>query len=200
MKILITGFEPFLDHAENASWVAATELSRRGVEGVEIAIEQLPVSFRRVKEALQSAVERHSPEALIMVGQAAASDTIRLERIAINMMDAKSGDNDGYIPDEVPIEVDQPAALFTTMPIKRLAKSIEERGVAVSISNSCGLYVCNRTYYEGLRLAAERIERGAIFVHLPLYVGQHTKPNQKPTMPLDDMVVALQTLINEIND
>ena len=51
-KILLTGFEPFGGCSENASWVVTEEVATRGVVGVGIALEQLPVSFLRVGKAL----------------------------------------------------------------------------------------------------------------------------------------------------
>ena len=197
-KILITGFEPFGEYAENSSWAVAEKVAACGIEGV--VIEQLPVSFARVGEILRRAVERHSPDLVIMLGQSGATDRVKLERVALNMMDSTMGDNDGAKPDEEPIYEGEENALFTSLPIKRLRKAIEAQGVAVKISNSAGLYVCNCTYYEALRLCKERAMQ-AIFVHLPLFEGQEQPENsEKPTMPLEDMAKAIQTTINEIND
>ena len=199
MKILLTGFEPFLDYAENSSWEVASQLATRGVEGVDIALERLPVSFTRVAAALREAVTKHQPDIVIMLGQSAASDCVRLERVALNLMDSKSGDSDGYIPDEEVINSAAPLALMTTLPIKQLRSAIESQGIAVKISNSCGLYVCNRLYYEALLICQEQKALQAIFVHLPLYEGQ-SNPNNKTTMPLSTMVDAIVTLINELYD
>ena len=40
----------------------------------------------------------------------------------------------------------------------------------------------------------------AIFVHLPFYEGQSSAKSEKPTMPLAEMVKAVQTIIKEIYD
>ena len=198
-KILLTGFEPYLDYPDNSSWVVAEKVTTCGVDGVDLAIEQMPVSFSRVREALLEAVKRHSPDIIIMLGQSGASDRVKLERVALNMMDSKLPDNDGYTPNEEPINIETPTALFTNTPIKSLCTAIKEQGISVKISNSCGLYVCNRLYYEALMLCKE-YHMKAIFVHLPLYEGQvSVKPNKK-TMPLDDMVKAIQTIIVKINE
>ena len=199
MKILITGFEPFSVYTENSSWVVAEQVTTCGVEGVDIALERLPVSFARVAVALREAVTKHRPDILVMLGQSAASDCVRLERVALNLMDSKSGDSDGYIPDEEVINSAMPSALMTKLPIKQLCSAIEAKGIAVKISNSCGLYVCNRLYYEALLLSEEQSAMRAIFVHLPLYEGQ-SNPNNKTTMPLSTMVEAIETLINELYD
>ena len=199
MKILLTGFEPFSVYTENSSWVVAEQVTTRGVEGVDIALERLPVSFARVAAALREAVTKHRPDIVIMLGQSAASDCVRLERVALNLMDSKSGDSDGYIPDEEVINSAMPSALMTKLPIKPLCSAIEAQGIAVKITNSCGLYVCNRLYYEALLLCEEQPAMRAIFVHLPLYEGQSNSEN-KTTMPLATMVDAIETLINELYD
>ena len=199
MKLLITGFEPYCDYPVNSSWMVAEKVATLSVYGVNVAIEQMPVSFGNAGFALRRAVEKHSPDTIIMLGQSGGSDKVKLERVALNMMDAKLPDNDGYAPDEEPINSATPAALFTNMPIKSLCAAVEEQGVPVKISNSCGLYVCNRLYYEALMLSNEQHMK-AIFVHLPFYEGQPSAKPNKPTMPLNDMVKAIQTIIEKIND
>lgn len=197
LKVLITGFEPFGDYIENSSWEVAQRVASCCIEGAEVVAEQLPVSFARVADTLQTKVEQHAPNLVIMLGQSAVTDRIKLERVALNMMDSRKADNDGYIADEEPIDESGVAALFTSLPIKKLRSAIEVKGINVKISNSAGLYICNRTYYEALRLCKERAMQ-AIFVHLPLYEGQTLPQRDKKTMPLGDMCGAVQTIIEEI--
>lgn len=169
-----------------------------GVAGVEVIAERLPVSFYRVADVLKTKVEQHTPDLVIMLGQSAIADRIKLERVALNIMDSAMGDNDGVKPDEEPIDKSGAAALFTSLPIKKLRSAIETKGINVKISNSAGLYVCNRAYYEALRMCKERVVMQAIFVHLPLYEGHTSPPIDKKTMPLGDMCRAIQTIIEEI--
>lgn len=200
MKILITGFEPFGEYTENSSWVAAEEVAAQKYIGIDVAIEPMPVSFRRVAATLRDAVDRHDPDLLIMLGQSGGSDKVRLERIAINMMDARNADNDGFIPDEEPINTETPVALFTNTDIKQLYNAIAERSIPVKISNSCGLYVCNRIYYEALMLCNEINKMKAIFVHLPLYDGQRDANENQHTLPLDKMEKAINVIINKLRE
>lgn len=196
MRILLTGFEPFGNYKENSSWAVAEKVAACGFEGVSVAL--LPVTFSGVASALYRAVEEHRPDAILMLGQSVAIDYIKLERIAINMMDSASADNDGYLPDEEPIYPGGEVALFTNTKIKELRRAVEEQGIAAKVSNSAGLYVCNRLYYEALRLCKEKDGMRALFVHLPLYDGQPSAPDGKPTMPLDDMVQAVKIIIHKI--
>lgn len=177
LKVLVTGFEPFGTYIENSSWATAQQVVAQGVQGVELFLRMLPVSFERVASALREAVEETHPDLIVMLGQAALSEKVRLERIAINLMDAKSADNDGMVPDEAPIYPNAPAALFTKLPIKKLCAFMVEQGLPVVVSNSCGLFVCNRLYYEALRLCEHTPSMKAIFVHLPLFKGQTDAPD-----------------------
>ena len=200
MRVLVTGFEPYWDYPENSSWAVAEKVATCGVSGVEIVAVQMPVSFTRVADALCMAVDRCKPDVILMLGQSGGSDRVKLERVALNLMDARRADNDDYTPDEEPINPAYPSALFTTLPIKALRNTVEECGVAVKISNSCGLYVCNRLYYEALTVCRERPAMQALFVHLPFYEGQPSAKENKPTMPLDVMVGAIQTIIEKLNE
>jgi pyroglutamyl-peptidase len=200
VKILITGFEPFGSNDENSSWVVANKVATQNTFGIDIALELMPVSFRSVAKTLRTAVTRHNPDLLIMLGQAGSSDKVRLERIAINMMDARNADNDGFIPDEEPINTETPVALFTNTDIKQLYNAIAEQSIPVKISNSCGLYVCNRIYYEALMLCNEINKMKAIFVHLPLYDGQRDANENQHTLPLDKMEKAINVIINKLRE
>ena len=107
--------------------------------------------------------------------------------------------NDGYLPNEETIYTDGASALFTNTSIKELRTTIEQLGIKVKISNSSGLYVCNRLYYEALSITQSRPSTQALFVHLPYYEGQPSAKPARPTMPLADMVQAIVAIIKRIS-
>ena len=161
MCILITAFEPFGGAETN---ITQSVLSLLPNSIADWAIEKvcLPVSFRRAPIVLREAITTYFPDLVIMLGQCPAGENIRLERFAINMMDSTKGDNDGYIPNEETIYANQPLALQTPLPIRELERFCIDNVQPVKVSNSAGLYVCNRVYYEALYL-----HQRAIFVHVP---------------------------------
>ena len=161
MIVLITAFEPFGGAETN---ITQSILSLLPVSIADWAIEKvcLPVSFMRAPIVLREAITTYSPDLVIMLGQCPAGENIRLERFAINMMDSSKADNDGYIPNEETIYANQPLALQTPLPIKELVRFCTDNVQPVQLSNSAGLYVCNRVYYEALQL-----QQRAIFVHIP---------------------------------
>jgi len=161
VKVLITAFEPFGGAETN---ISQSVLSLLPNSLADWAIEKvcLPVSFRRAPIVLQEAIATYSPDLIIMLGQCPAGEKIRLERFAVNMMDSGKADNNGYIPNEETIYNSQPLALQTPLPIKELVRLCTDNALPVQVSNSAGLYVCNRVYYEALYLHHQ-----AIFMHVP---------------------------------
>ena len=200
MRVLFTGFEPFGNYKENSSWAVAEKVAACGVVGAEVIARRLPVSFAGVAKALRDAVEECNPDVVVMLGQSANIDYVKLERIAINMMDSALADNDGCTADEEPISMDGVAALFTNVDVKQLCKTLIKENINAKVSNSAGLFVCNRLYYEALLMCKENPGMKALFVHLPLYEGQSSAENEKPCMPLDDMVKAIQIITRKIYD
>ena len=161
MRVLVTAFEPFGGAETN---ITQSVLSLLPDSIADWAIEKvcLPVSFKRAPIVLREAIATFSPDLVIMLGQCSTGENIRLERFAINMMDSTKSDNDDYIPNEETIYAHQPLALQSPLSVKALAMSCAETGLPVVVSNSAGLYVCNRVYYEALHL-----QQRAIFVHMP---------------------------------
>ena len=156
VRILVTAFEPFGG--------SDTNISQRVLDAIlaDVAKLLLPVSFRRAPEVLNEAIEQFQPDVIIAMGQAAECDKIRLERLAINMMDSAKGDNDGCIPNEELICPEAPLALKTSLPVKQLCADCINAGLPTKVSNSAGLYVCNRIYFEALRHTTN-----SLFVHIP---------------------------------
>ena len=161
MRILVTAFEPFGGAETN---ITQSVLSLLPDSIADWAVEKvcLPVSFKCAPIMLREAIATFSPDLVIMLGQCPADENIRLERFAINMMDSTKGDNDGYIPNEETIYANQPLALQTPLPIRELERFCADNVHPVQVSNSAGLYVCNRVYYEALYLHQQ-----AIFMHVP---------------------------------
>ena len=156
MRILVTAFEPFGG--------SDTNISQKVLDAIQADVAKLllPVSFRRAPEVLNEAIGQFQPDVLIALGQAAEGDKIRLERLAINIMDSAKGDNDGDIPDEEIICSEAPLALKTALPVKQLCADCINAGLPTKVSNSAGLYVCNRIYFEALRHTTN-----SLFVHIP---------------------------------
>ena len=142
MKILITAFEPFGGETINPALEAVSRLPER-IGDAGIVTLRLPVVFGESAEALREAVRRERPEAVICVGQAGGRAGISIERVAINVEDARIPDNAGDQPRDRTIVPDGPAAYFSTLPIREMEKAVRDAGIPAAVSNSAGTYVCN---------------------------------------------------------
>ncbi|MGB9709509.1 MAG: pyroglutamyl-peptidase I [Infirmifilum sp.] len=167
VKIIVSGFEPFGGDKTNSSW-EAVKLLPDSLEGAEVVKVQLPVSFRKVKDLIPLILEEHKPTLLLLTGQASGISSLHVERVAINVMDARIADNDNYKPEDEPIYPGAPAAYFATIPVKRAVESIRAAGVPAAVSNSAGTFVCNAAMYTALHYV-ESGKMGTLvgFVHVP---------------------------------
>ena len=168
MRILLTGFEPFGGEPINSSQATVKAVDSDEFSDVEIVSRLLPVSFKRSGITICELIDEIEPDVVIMLGQSGKSDCIKIERIAVNLMDAKKPDNDGYTPDEDCIVSDGPSAYFSSFPVKHLWNQLDINGIPAKVSNSAGLYVCNTAYFNALHhVSILGKEIKAVFVHLP---------------------------------
>ena len=116
MKCLITGFSPIFGRESDRSWDVAQAVGSASCCACKIATVQLPVSFSWAPEVLRQSVRRYSPDVVLMLGEYASGGGIKLERIAVNLMDAIHPDCDGLLPDAESIDMSLPAAYFSALP------------------------------------------------------------------------------------
>ena len=169
MKILITGFEPFGENEKNISQEVLQYLDS-SINGVAIVKRVLPVVFNECIEIVTSLIDKEKPDAVICLGQRASYDGIAIERIAINLMDSKNADNNGFAPKDEVIAKNGEIAYFSTLPIKQIFDKINSLGIVSKISNTAGLYVCNNLMYGVLHhISANKLPIVSGFIHLPSF-------------------------------
>ena len=186
--ILLTGFEPFGGEPVNPSALIAQSLDGTLVDGVPIASRILPCTFAASLRELDAALHAHAPQLVLCLGQAAGRDGLSLERIAINVNDARIADNAGAQPIDEPVITDGPAAYWSTLPIKAISAGLCTAGISCGVSQSAGTFVCNHVFY-GLmhRLNAQAGVRGG-FMHVPLMPEQAARHPGHPSMALASMI------------
>lgn len=189
-SVLLTGFDPFGGDALNPSWLIAQALHRRQLAGHRIIAAQLPTVFGDSLTRLNALLAERRPALVICLGLAATRAAISLERVAINVDDARIADNAGAQPIDTPVVAGAPTAYFSTLPIKAMQQAINWAGVPAEVSQTAGTFVCNHVFY-GLmhRLATARGLRGTRggFIHVPMLPEQGA-----PCLPLDQMVEGLR--------
>jgi pyroglutamyl-peptidase len=189
-SVLVTGFEPFGGERINPSAEVARSLDGTPVGGVPVAGVVLPCVFGGALAALRAALAAHRPQLVIALGLAGGRSAISLERIAINVDDARIADNADAQPIDRPIVARGPAAYFSTLPIKSMAAALQAAGWPAEVSQSAGTFVCNHVFYGLMHtLARRRGVRGG-FIHLPRLPAQG-----EPSLPLADQVAAIRLVI-----
>ena len=174
MKILITGFEPFGGETENPSWEAARLLNGMSVSQCVLVSVQLPCVFSKSLEALENALKLHQPQMVIALGQADGRSDVSIERVAINVCDARIPDNEGAQPVDVAVVQGGPAAYFSTLPIKKMVTTLKSNGYPASVSQTAGTFVCNQVFY-GLQHVLKDQKVASGFIHVPLLPSQAAK-------------------------
>lgn len=189
-KLLITAFESFGGETINASREAVSALPDRIGEW-EIHKITIPVVFGKAAQTVIDFTKSTPVDAVLCIGQAAGRSAVTPEMLAINLQYASIPDNDGNCPKDEPIEGGK-EAIFSAVPIRRIAETIKADGIPCEVSYSAGTYVCNDTYYRLLSFfEGTPVKVG--FIHLPV-----TPQQGSPSLETERAVRALQIAIREI--
>jgi pyroglutamyl-peptidase len=193
--VLVTGFEPFGGEDVNPSREICGQLPA-AIGRSRIHTRLVPTQFRRAVEAVAGAIEDLEPGLVILLGQAGGRACLSVERVAINVDDARIADNAGCQPVDEPVARAGPAAYFATVPIKAMVAAIREAGVPAEVSNSAGTFVCNHLFYGVLHfLATSGRATRAGFIHVPWLESQALDRPAEPAMALATMARGVEAAI-----
>ncbi len=198
-KLLLTGFEPFLNHKVNPTELIVKELDGETIGNYEVIGRVLPVDYEEASPKLLKLVDEIKPDAVIALGLAAGRNKITPERVAINVNDGVK-DNSGRVPVDQPIIEDGPAAYFSTLPIRQMVNALVEEGIPAEISNTAGTYLCNNVMYSVLHELEKRGEDlPAGFVHVPASFELGTQDGKLPCWPLKTIQEAVEVCIRTLD-
>lgn len=195
MKVLITGFSPFGGDAINPTLEVCKHLPDT-IEGSEVVTAEIPTVFGQSIVALKELIDKHKPELVICLGLAGGIDKIRVERVAINLDEARIPDNNNQQPSDKAIVAYGENAYFTNLPTKALVKSLHDIGIPATLSYSAGTFVCNHLFYglmHYINQENKHIKGG--FIHIPYLPEQVVSRPSGASMSLDMMVDAITTII-----
>jgi pyroglutamyl-peptidase len=195
-KVLLTAFEPFAGDAVNPSLEIALGLTGSMIGGHRIVGQVLPVAFGETPHTLRQALQAERPQLVIALGQAGGRSEISLERVAINLIDARIADNAGVQPIDRPVVAGAPSAYFSTLPVKAMRNALHAEGIPAQISFTAGSFVCNQVFYLLMHeLATMRSNARAGFVHVPYLPAQAAFHPGAPSMSLETMIAGLRFAI-----
>lgn len=194
--IVLTGFEPFGGEAINPSQEIVRALDSETIAAHRVVGAVLPVTFSASVPMLESVLDAHRPALVIALGQAGGRSEISLERVAINLIDARIADNDGVQPIDQAVIEGAPGAYFSTLPIKAIEAQLRALGIPAAASLSAGSFVCNQVFFALAHLLATHYSktRGG-FVHVPWLPEQAAQRGGQPSMALATMIEGVRAAL-----
>ncbi|MEG3128718.1 pyroglutamyl-peptidase I [Pantoea cypripedii] len=191
--VLMTAFEPFEGESINPSWEAVRSFEGQVINGARVVVRQLPVVFSRCGVVLAEALDELQPDRILCIGQAGGRSDITVERVAINVDDARIPDNDGQQPIDQPIVAEGPAAYFSRLPIKAMVAAVREAGIPASVSQTAGTFTCNHVMYRLLHwLETNQSQARGGFIHIPYLPEQAVSHPGAPSMSAASVIQALE--------
>lgn len=199
MKVLITGFDPFGGEQVNPAY-EAVKLLPDTIAGASIIKLEIPTVYHKAGQAVEAGIKEHNPDVVICVGQAGGRSSITVEKVAINLAEARIQDNDGQQPMDQALRANGENAYFTNLPCKAMVNEIREAGIPAHISYTAGTFVCNDVMYSLLYMIDQTYHnlRGG-FIHVPYATSQVVdKPIGTPAMSLETIAKGLELAIKAV--
>ncbi|MCW1240646.1 pyroglutamyl-peptidase I [Bacillus pretiosus] len=194
--VLLTGFDPFGGESINPAWEVAKSLHEKTIGEYKIISKQVPTVFQKSISVLKEYIEELNPEMIICIGQAGGRPDITIERVAINIDDARIADNEGNQPVDVPVVEEGPAAYWSTLPMKAIVKRLQKESIPASVSQTAGTFVCNHLFYglmHGLEKQDKKIKGG--FIHIPFLPEQASNYPGQPSMSLSTISKGIELAV-----
>jgi len=184
-QIWLTGFEPFGEHSDNPSKTLVERIL--GTTQIRYPLEMPPYGLESesieltysgqiltVDEVGSRASTDHlsNVDAIIHVGLNEKAEKIRFEMCAINTLNFRIADNNGRQILDGFVDESGLALLHTTAHRPSIVHAFSDNE-SVEISENCGQFICNETYYRTLssieKTGVQSKGRAlpAIFVHIP---------------------------------
>jgi pyroglutamyl-peptidase len=194
-SILVMGFEPFGGDATNPSWDVCERLPAE-IGGFTVEKLRVPCEFRRCIAMAARTIDRLHPVLVVGVGLAGGRARLGIERVAINLDDARIPDNAGRQPIDELVAPNGPPAYFASLPVKAMVAAARAAGIDAEISNSAGTFVCNHLMYGMLHHLAESGSRArGGFIHVPYSTEQAARHPDAPSMPMEAIATGIAAAI-----
>lgn len=200
-KLLLTGFEPFLNFTLNPTMQVVEELDNAIIGDYQVIGKILPVDFSKAADMMKEIIEELEPAAVVSLGLAGGRFKMTPERIAINFKDGPA-DNEGNQPVDEAIQLQGEPAYLSTLPIREMVDRMIEEGLPAEISNTAGAYLCNNVMYEALHYAyIHKKDMPAGFIHIPASHELAIEHGNVPSWAHRDLVkgvrICLEVLVAE---
>ena len=195
--VVVTGFRSFPGVPDNPS--------QRLIEALQAKPSLLPpnsecrlieVSYTAIAPTLED-VLREPPLALVLTGFSARAEGLRLETRAHDYRSADHEDAFGFKPETGSDIREYMEQVRADLPA--IAGAVAQLGIACSLSDDAGAYVCNHTYHAALsRIAELDLPTLAVFVHIPAIEGTALARSSAGAMSLDNLTRGIATIAERL--
>lgn len=167
-KLLITGFNKFLDHPSNPSEELIKNFNGK-VDNIDISTWIFPVEYEAISQQVPALLEEINPDYVLNLGYASDRYAITPEIASLNYIDSESPDNKGVIIQNQRIIENAPNAFFTQFNWARAVEALKQKDIPTKISTSAGTYLCNYTsYLFQYHISEQKLNCAQGFVHIPM--------------------------------
>jgi pyroglutamyl-peptidase len=201
IKVLLTGFGPFLSYTTNPSGEIAKRLNGKIIGDAEIVGKVLQVEHEKSAVQIHEYIVMEKPDVIVELALGASKGCITLEKLAINTYFFRS--SEGETEDR--LYEDGPDSYFSTLPLAGIKWRLQEDKIPTDYSFTADTYVSNEVFYEIMRMSEKLGIRKAGMIHLPLSHEQvvdmsnlhYTTRIGIPSMDLETMERAVRLIVEE---
>ncbi|XP_030766289.1 pyroglutamyl-peptidase 1 [Sitophilus oryzae] len=173
-NILVTGFGPFGEHKENASWEAVSSLPNE-IKGFNVVKKQIPVIYTHVEVNIPNLWQEYNPKLVVHVGVSSYTNAIQIETRA-NKKGYERKDILNVCPTNSQAnpcnEESNNDCIETSLCASTICNHLKEAlNIQTVISRDAGRYLCEFIYYTSLNIDKKR----TLFIHVPPVDKPYTK-------------------------
>jgi pyroglutamyl-peptidase len=177
LRIAITGFGPFPGVPFNASQELIRDLAEAPPPlppGTQLHAAALPTDWRLAIERLDRFMAEVKPHVALHFGVSSRARGFVIERRAYNQTSSRADCSGGFAEGRC-LRRGGPASVQTRLPAARLVQRLRMEGIAATLSDDPGRYLCNAVMFASVCASASSapnpqfVHRSALagFVHIP---------------------------------
>jgi len=195
-RVLLTGFDAFSKETVNPSSQAVSRLAGENIGGLSVKARELPTVFSAAGDMIRGLIDDLQPAVVISCGQAGGAHDIRIERLAVNIRDARRPDNAGNKPVDEEIAAGGPAAYWASVPTKDMVRAAREAQIPARVSCTAGSYVCNDVFYAACHhVQVNHLSTRVGFIHVPYLPEQVVEKARTPSMSVQSISAGLRAAV-----
>ncbi|MED2973851.1 hypothetical protein P4361_16600 [Fictibacillus sp. B-59209] len=100
----------------------------------------------------------------------------------------------------MPIIDGGPAAIFSTLPVRKFAKILNKRGIPAELSNTAGAYLCNNVMYKyAASLGKIKSRYTCGFIHVPPSYELAVNDRSISGWPKETLLNAIEVVIDSLD-